>query len=428
MAKKQIDTKYIKQFKKGDLDAFSKIYMYYKDPLFYFILNLVKNPTDAEDVLQETFVQVINKIQTLKKVNSFYLWLYQIAYNNAMQVHRKKSNMSISKEEFPFDTIVDQTSTPNESLNKQELLNVIEEEIQKLPSSYIQVAYLRYFENLTTREIGIILDIPDGTVKSRLKTIREKIQPTLKSRGFSPKTYFSYTIAPIVFQAFNEIVQQNAISSDITSKIYENIGSIGNISLGALGTSSIVSANATSLGLKFILVISLTGTLTAGTYAITSSDNPTIEEISYYNLPTNKNIEVSVTIKKDTNKESVSITSQNQPLDFHMQENIVTFIVSQNGDYKISVNDVTEKITIDTIDKEYPILTQANYQEQVLSLSLSDNLTGIDYNNSYVEYQGNQYSISKEGKVSGEFDDNIIVHVYDQVGNFMAYAVDLIQE
>ncbi|MFV0394509.1 MAG: hypothetical protein ACK5LC_08945, partial [Coprobacillaceae bacterium] len=101
------------------------------------------------------------------------------------------------------------------------------------------------------------------------------------------------------------------------------------------------------------------------------------------------------------------------------------FVANSNGDYVIQIKDTKETISIDKIDKEAPTLLDTNYQDKKLSLSLNDNLSGIDYNTSYVEYQNQQYTIDTNGIVEGEFNDNILVCIYDYTGNFMKYSVAL---
>ncbi|MFV0393277.1 MAG: RNA polymerase sigma factor, partial [Coprobacillaceae bacterium] len=294
MGKKQIETKLVKQFINGDTEAFSKIYNYYKGPLFYFIFNLLHNTTDAEDVLQETFVQVIKKIDSLQQPKAFHPWLYRIAYNNAMEIYRKKSNLIITDQDYPFENIEDINLNLTKSIHDKEVFDAISIEIYKLSDIYRQIAQLRYFENMTTKEISQIMNIPEGTIKSRLKTIRQKIQPALHTKGFSPKNYFSTAFTPVIFHVFQNIISNNGLSSDISLQMYENISTITGKNLGILTTSTISAVQGVSFGTKLLLVLSLTGTITATTYITTIQPTNDIKQISYHNALTNKSIEVEI--------------------------------------------------------------------------------------------------------------------------------------
>jgi len=179
------DEELIERFQNGDLYAFELIVQRYKEPLINFIYYYLGNRLDAEDVVQETFIRLYKKKEMYRKVAKFSTWIYTIASNLAKTELRKRKRqrvLSLSKigyEDKDFE-IPDNLSQPDNIVDNNMKLKFIKREIDKLPARFKEVVILRDIEQLSYEEISEILNIPIGTVKSRVNRGRNRLQNKLK--------------------------------------------------------------------------------------------------------------------------------------------------------------------------------------------------------------------------------------------------------
>ncbi|MBT4485656.1 MAG: RNA polymerase sigma factor [Candidatus Latescibacteria bacterium] len=159
----------------GDNNAIEKILERYKGPLFAFILRMISNHADAEDIFQETWIRVIRYIRNFRRESKFSTWLFQIALNLCRDAERKKKRWFF----VPIDDYKDSLSCepdidPVRTLKAQQVQKIVSE----LPVKMREVVVLRYFHDLKDHEISEIVNCPVGTVKSRFyrasKIIRTK--------------------------------------------------------------------------------------------------------------------------------------------------------------------------------------------------------------------------------------------------------------
>lgn len=209
MRTSKIEEQYIERLKHKDAAAFSYIYTYYRDSIYFFVLTILRNEADAEEVVQDSFVKVYRHIHTLKKNDAFHSWLFMIAYNTATVAYRKKQKEFVKDDESYLEDIVVAKENPIEEYNHHEIVEQVRIEIEKLPLIFIQTAYLRYFHELTVKEISKILDIPEGTVKNRLNRVRQDIKPALIEKGIKPSNYFSLAFAPTIPYYLSLYAQDN---------------------------------------------------------------------------------------------------------------------------------------------------------------------------------------------------------------------------
>jgi len=173
----------------GDEDAFEELVKAFQKPVFYTVYRVVRNHSVADDITQEIFVKVFQKIKGLKKVSSFKSWLLRAALNKAIDCKRKMTREG--EKVFLLDdfSILGQAasssgvSSGNDSLENKERLGELQDDlhnaVESLPEAQRKVFYLS-LEELTHSEIGKILAIPAGTVKSRLHHARKFLAVRLK--------------------------------------------------------------------------------------------------------------------------------------------------------------------------------------------------------------------------------------------------------
>ena len=187
------DESLIRRIKAGDVQAFEEIVKTYEKPVYNLALRYTGNPDDAFDVSQDVFLRVYRSIDTFKGQSKFSTWLYQIATNICIDHCRKASrkkeiSMTVTDdtgEETELD-FADNSYTPEQVIEQEELKEELNRCIGKLGDEHRLILTLRDIEGLSYQEIGTILQMEQGTVKSRLFRAREKLRKLLLKSGNFP--------------------------------------------------------------------------------------------------------------------------------------------------------------------------------------------------------------------------------------------------
>ncbi|GAA4963247.1 RNA polymerase sigma factor [Algibacter aquimarinus] len=160
-----IEKEIVNLLEKGDKKAITLLYEYYADSLFGVIKKIITDEDTAQDVLQESFVKIW---RYAKKYDSskakLFTWLYRIAYNTAIDKVRSQKNKSGKEVQIENSPVYKITSN---ELN-QDVLD-IKKHLGSLDEKYQIVINALFFEGMTQQEASDELDIPLGTIKSRLK-------------------------------------------------------------------------------------------------------------------------------------------------------------------------------------------------------------------------------------------------------------------
>lgn len=171
----------IKLSKEGDKIAFSKLIRKYQSLVFNLLYRLVPDEFDVNDIAQDIWIKVYQSISNFKGNSSFKTWLNKIAVNTYYDKLRKKGyieEVSIDEEDEDgnkiFD-IADSRLIPEDVVLDNEWQAFFESKIKSLPEKYKVMIVMREVQNLSYEEIGNIMNISVGTVKSRLARAREKL-------------------------------------------------------------------------------------------------------------------------------------------------------------------------------------------------------------------------------------------------------------
>lgn len=141
---------------------------------------IVKDADAAKDIAQESWKTIIEKMDTLKTPNSFKSWSLQIVYRNSIDWINAKNKVRDELESFKYES----KEVPDEVVDVDQLKSTVLKVIKALPQKQQLVINLFYVEDYSLKDIGNILNISIGTVKSRLFHAREKIKHTLKDRTY----------------------------------------------------------------------------------------------------------------------------------------------------------------------------------------------------------------------------------------------------
>lgn len=175
------DEKLIETFiNENNQGAFEEIVNRYVDKIYGLALRITRNPSDAEEVLQEVFLSLAKRIDTFRGEAKFSSWLYRVTVN-ASYMHlraERKHETDVSLEDYvPYDgngTLMgraaskDWSERPDKALFSKEAMEMIEKAVKELPESYRVVFHLRDIEGLSNEEVSEILGLSVAAVKSRL--------------------------------------------------------------------------------------------------------------------------------------------------------------------------------------------------------------------------------------------------------------------
>lgn len=157
--------------KKNDQKAFNYLLDTYWDAVYGFQLKRTHNENDAEDITIQTFSKAFDKINTFDKNFTFKTWLIAISKNIHIDLLRKEKNSIIriiSKDEREAFEILDESPSAEDKLITEQHLAKLLRDIKKLKPHYQEVINLRYFQELTYKEISKELDEPMSNIKVKL--------------------------------------------------------------------------------------------------------------------------------------------------------------------------------------------------------------------------------------------------------------------
>ena len=192
------DHSLVQRARSGDERAFRTLVERYQKKVYAVALGMVKDREEAMDVVQEAFVKVHRSLDTFKADATFYTWLYRITVNVCIDVIRRRGAMRAEAVEFDervghdlaeanLGAVSSQLgSNPEKSVLRRELGEKIQEALEQIPEKHRAILLLRELDGLSYEELAQALEIPKGTVMSRLFHARAKVQKLLSESLGTP--------------------------------------------------------------------------------------------------------------------------------------------------------------------------------------------------------------------------------------------------
>jgi RNA polymerase sigma-70 factor, ECF subfamily len=187
MTSREADAEMLRAVLDGDNTAYRGLVEKYQNRVYGMVYGMLRNREDARDVAQEAFVKAYRNLGTFRLESSFYTWLYRIAMNLAIDHTRKRKR----RPQTTFDEAIaarnqdggiseaHHVDSPSRVLERKQLYGRIMDALELLPADQKQVIILRELEGLAYKEIAEVMEIPEGTVMSRLFYARKKLQKLL---------------------------------------------------------------------------------------------------------------------------------------------------------------------------------------------------------------------------------------------------------
>lgn len=220
--KKDTLNELICRLQSGDQSAATELYESTREDLHYYILKTVNDRFLAEDLLQDTYMEIFQTIHKLTAPEAYVTWSRQVAYHRCTAYFRKRHELLADENEdgqTVFDTLAEDREEfiPDQALEKEELKKTISQMIDQLPEEQRSALVLRYFDELSLADIAKVQNVPENTVKSRLsygrKAIRKSVEDYEQKNGVR---LHSVAILPLLLWFFRE--QTKATGGSLTAK------------------------------------------------------------------------------------------------------------------------------------------------------------------------------------------------------------------
>lgn len=180
-----IDADLVRQVKNGDSHAFQKLVDRLMKPAYFHALALLRNHDDAIEISQETFIKVWKTRKRIDPDRPLYPWFYTILKNLCLNLNRdqsRKKETAISN--LKYWTEPEGENNPSSEMVRKEENRLIEETLSKLDINDREIIVMKDLEGYSYKEIAELLDIPAGTVMSRLYTARKRFKNQMEEAGY----------------------------------------------------------------------------------------------------------------------------------------------------------------------------------------------------------------------------------------------------
>jgi RNA polymerase sigma-70 factor (ECF subfamily) len=173
--------------REGDTQALGELVRRWERPILSFLTKATGDPAAAKDLRQEVFLRVLRYGASYKPEYAFSTWLYRIA-RNVLSTWQRKHRRTRSIEVAVSDDAPDQSPSPCDQVARNEVGRQVRESLAALDADERQLLLLRFDLELSYREIGEILELPETTVKSRLYTLLRRLRRSLSHLPLSERT------------------------------------------------------------------------------------------------------------------------------------------------------------------------------------------------------------------------------------------------
>ncbi len=188
----------VRRVQRGDTDAFEMLVAAYEKNVFNVALQMTGNREDAQDMTQEAFIKAYSSLSTFRGDSKFSSWLYRIVSNVCLDFKRRQSRRPSSSltveddegENIQLD-IADESQSPEALLERKMTREAVRAGLQQLPDEQRQILLLREIQGLSYEEIGEVMGLEAGTVKSRIFRARKKLCAFLLKDGNIPDSISS---------------------------------------------------------------------------------------------------------------------------------------------------------------------------------------------------------------------------------------------
>jgi RNA polymerase sigma factor (sigma-70 family) len=433
--------------------------------VYFLSLNILKNKSMAEDAVQDVFIIVLDSIDKLKNPKLFLAWLNKITYNYCIRELSKSKKIGEVNSDNILPTVYDE-SKDNDPLqsyiskeNNNELMNLI----NKLSQIHSTILILRYFEELKISEIAYVLNLSEGTAKSRLSNAKKNLRKLYISEKERNKKMYALFLYPLFKKASND----NTISYNSSKKILNNILSksdknlYGSIKLKPSPKYNIGTYMPLSVNASIVLTVSLIGICGVANYpfnqnlgdlyankknTLISSKNNMKELTDFKSIDifisdmskfTNKPVLLDVKFKNKSKLDDIYIHNKSNGKNFsgsYIDSSLYEFKIPENGDYELFVkfensSPIVKIFKVSCIDTDGPDIIDYSFKNGDILIKLKDSVSSVNFNKiSLTDSNGNNLNIKSIDKSNNSLivnidDEPLYLTILDYAGNKVTYSI-----
>jgi RNA polymerase sigma-70 factor (ECF subfamily) len=171
----------IARIAKGDRLAMEELYGRYRVPVYRFVLRMVRNPTTAEDLDSDVFLDIWRQAGTFEGRSAVSTWIFSIARFKALNALQRRSMEELDDEKA--GAIEDQADDPETALAKKDKAAVLRACLLRLTAEHREIVNLVYYQHKSVEDVAGIVGIPEATVKTRMFYARKKLSELLTEQG-----------------------------------------------------------------------------------------------------------------------------------------------------------------------------------------------------------------------------------------------------
>ncbi len=185
------DDELVTRFQNGDTEAFNTLVLKYQERIAKLIYRNINDAESTKDLCQEVFLKAYKSIPKFKRESAFYSWLYRIATNSCIDyIRQQKRRKTVNFEDLtglPEELyLISKYPSPSHLIEMEELGDIIKKAVDQLPPKQKRVFKLRYDQKLQIKEVAVLINRSEGTVKTHLhhahRRLRELLRPYIENR------------------------------------------------------------------------------------------------------------------------------------------------------------------------------------------------------------------------------------------------------
>lgn len=177
-AQEPTDSQLVQRIHDGDRLAFDALLERYEARVYRLASRFTRGEQDAEDLTQEIFLAVYKSLGRFRGASSLSTWIYRVAMNHCLE-YRRKRRLDVVPYTDELSLAADWRDNPESTAGRAELSREVNRALQQLSPQHREVVILHELHGLTYQEVAAILDVPVGTVKSRLSNAFQRLRPLL---------------------------------------------------------------------------------------------------------------------------------------------------------------------------------------------------------------------------------------------------------
>lgn len=273
----------IDKLRQGDQQGFRIVYDETHNYVYTRARMLLNNEADANDLVQEVYINAYRYIGSLQENQKIYAWLGGIAFNQATKILRKNKDVLIKEEDEIFDTIVDldPDKQPENAIEKDASAKLLLELIEQLPEVQKSILMAYYYDEMSVKEIAEAFECSEGTIKSRLNYARKGLKTSIRDMEKRDGIKLYSCSLPLLLLAFHYLTDEYHMEPTAANAVYQNcVSSINSVVLNMAQSSvSVKTAEKVAKGTTKVISKKVVTWITVATLGLGATGGITVSYI-----------------------------------------------------------------------------------------------------------------------------------------------------